>query len=127
MNTLKRWLPSVLLMSIIFAFSSTPSKEMPNFGLVDFLVKKGGHMFGYGLLALANLRGLNGKRPWLAWMLTLAFAASDEFHQSFVAGRHAAISDVLLFDNLGSLLGLLAARLFQKQNQKGDASAPPQN
>lgn len=114
-------------MAIIFAFSSTPSKEMPNFGLVDFLVKKGGHMLGYALLALANLRGLNGKRPWLAWMLTLTFAASDEFHQSFVTGRHAAIMDVLLFDNLGSLLGLLAARLFQRRNQKGDASAPPKN
>ena len=74
MNTLKRWTPSFVLMGIIFALSSTPSKEMPHFGLVDFLVKKGGHMFGYGLLALANLRGLNGKRPWLAWMLTLAFA-----------------------------------------------------
>jgi VanZ family protein len=127
MNTLKRWLPSILLMAIIFAFSSTPSKEMPNFGLVYTLVKKGGHMLGYALLALANLRGLNGNRPWLAWTLTIAFAASDEFHQSFVAGRHAAISDVLLFDNFGSLLGLWAARLFQKRNQKSDASAPPEN
>ena len=127
MNTLKRWLPSILLMAIIFAFSSTPSNEMPKFGLADYLVKKGGHMLGYGLLALANLRGLNGKRPWLAWMLTVAFAASDEFHQSFVAGRHASIWDVLLFDNLGSLLGLWAARLFQTRNQKGDASAPPLN
>lgn len=125
MNTLKRWLPSFLLMAIIFGLSSTPSKEMPNFGLVDYLVKKGGHVLGYALLALAYLRGLNRKHPWLAWTLTIAFAASDEFHQSFVAGRHAALSDVLLFDNLGSLLGLWAAHLFQTRNQKGDASAPP--
>jgi VanZ family protein len=127
MKTLKRWLPSFLLMAIIFGLSSTPSKEMPNFGLLDYLVKKGGHMFGYALLAVANLRGLSGKRPWLAWMLTVAFAASDEYHQSFVAGRHAALSDVLLFDNFGSLLGLWAAHLFQKRNQKSDASAPPEN
>ncbi len=115
MNTLKRWTPSVVLMAIIFALSSTPSKEMPNFGLVDFLVKKGGHMLGYALLALANLRGLNGKRPWLAWILTLTFAASDEFHQSFVAGRHAAITDVLLFDNLGALAGLWIHHFIQKR------------
>ncbi len=45
-------------MAIIFAFSSTPGKDLPNFGVLDFLVKKGGHMLGYGLLALAYWRGL---------------------------------------------------------------------
>ena len=106
MQTLKRWLPALILMSLIFGFSSVPSREMPKFGLADFLVKKGGHALGYGLLALANLHGLNGKRASLAWLMTVVFAASDEIHQSFVAGRNASFMDVLLFDNFGALAGL---------------------
>ncbi len=125
MNTRKRWLPALILMAVIFGFSSVPSSEMPAFGLADFLVKKGGHALGYSLLALANLHGLNGKRTRLAWLMTVAYAALDEFHQAFVPGRNASLVDVLLFDNLGALAGLWAFNLFQKRNQKGDAPAPP--
>jgi VanZ family protein len=125
MKILKRWLPALLMMTLIFGFSSIPSKEMPKFGAFDFSVKKLGHAMGYGLLALSYQRGLGGKRPWLAWILTLAYAATDEFHQSFVPGRNASPVDVLLYDNLGALAGLWAGSLFRKRNQKGDASAPP--
>lgn len=117
---MKRWLPSLLLMAIIFGFSSVPSYQMPKFGLADYLVKKGGHAFGYGLLALFNWYGLNGRRPWLAWLMAVAYAALDEVHQSFVPGRNASFVDVLVFDNLGALAGLWAGRLFRGRNQKGD-------
>ncbi len=106
MKLLKIWTPALLMMAIIFGFSSIPSEEMPGFGAFDFSVKKFGHAFGYGLLALANLRGLGGKRPWLAWLMAVAFAATDEFHQSYVSGRNPSPWDVLLFDNLGALAGL---------------------
>jgi VanZ family protein len=118
MNTLKRWLPSLLLMLLIFGFSSIPSTAMPRFGALDFSIKKLGHALGYGLLALAHLRGLGGKRPWLAWMMAVAYAASDEFHQSFVPGRGPSVWDVLLFDNLGALAGLWAGSRLRKRNQK---------
>ncbi len=49
-----RWLPAILVMVIIFGFSSIPSREMPSFGFWDLLVKKGAHMLGYGLLALLS-------------------------------------------------------------------------
>jgi VanZ family protein len=102
-NTIKRWLPSLLMMAIIFGFSSIPSVEMPRFGIFDFSVKKLGHALGYGLLAVAYQHGLGGKRPWLAWLMAVAYAATDEFHQSFVPGRNASPWDVLVFDNLGAL------------------------
>ena len=125
MNKLKRWLPSLLMMVIIFGFSSIPSKEMPSFGGLDFSVKKFGHALGYGLLAAAYLRGLGGKRHWLAWLMAILFALSDEFHQSFVPGRNPSLWDVFLFDNLGALAGLWVGYLFRKRKQKGDAPAPP--
>ena len=46
------------MMAAIFAFSSIPSVELPNFGLLDYLVKKGAHALGYGLLALSYIWGL---------------------------------------------------------------------
>ena len=127
MKTLKRWLSSLLLMAVIFGLSSIPSAEMPRFGGLDFSIKKFGHAFGYALLALSYLRGLGGRRAWLAWLMVLAYAASDEYHQSFVPGRGPSVWDVLLFDNFGALAGLWICLLLRKRNQKGDASAPPLN
>ncbi len=113
------------MMAVIFGFSSIPSQEMPSFGGLDFSIKKFGHAFGYGLLAVAYLRGLGYKRFWLAWLMAVLFSATDEFHQSFVPGRNPSLWDVFLFDNLGALAGLWVGRLFRKRNQKDDASAPP--
>ena len=124
MNTIKRWIPSLALMLFIFGFSSIPSEAMPRFGALDFSIKKLGHALGYGLLALAYRRGLCGKRDWLAWIMAVTYAATDEFHQSLVPGRSPSIWDVLLFDNLGALAGLWAGSLFRRRNQKDDASAP---
>ncbi len=81
---------------------------MLNFGLLDWAVKKGGHMVGYGLLAWSYWFAFDFRadRCWLAWSLALAYAFTDEFHQSFVPGRHPSIWDVVIFDNLGAMIGL---------------------
>jgi len=102
------WLPAVLMMAVIFGFSSTPSIELPNFGLWDVLVKKGGHMLGYGLLALAYWAGLRfeKRRGWLALLLAVFYAITDEFHQFFVPGRHPSVVDVLVFDGGGAAIAL---------------------
>lgn len=104
------------MMAIIFAFSSIPSNEMPRFGVIDFLVKKGGHATGYALLALANLHGLGWerKRWWLAWLLAVAYSATDEFHQSFTPGRHPALMDIGI-DATGAALGLLLSDLVRRR------------
>jgi VanZ family protein len=115
LNRLKRWLPSLLMMAIIFGFSSIPSQKMPSFGGFDFSVKKIGHALGYGLLAVAYLHGLGKERHWLAWLMALLFSATDEFHQSFVPGRNPSLWDVFLYDNLGALVGLWVGSLFIKR------------
>lgn len=109
-------------MSVIFLFSSQPSEKLPDLGWADRLLKKGGHMLGYGLLALSYWNGLgwDGRKRPLAWLLAVFYAATDEFHQSFVDGRHPSIWDVLVFDNLGALLSLWAAGLYAKQTRPGE-------
>jgi VanZ family protein len=116
-----RWGPALLLMSAIFGFSSIPSKEMLNFGLLDFIIKKGGHAFGYGILALSYLRGLMGGSKgvtarwfYIAWVMAVLYSATDEFHQSFVPGRHPAVTDVLI-DAFGAAVALLIFNYFRKE------------
>jgi VanZ family protein len=97
-------------MAVIFAFSATPGGDLPSFGLVDMLVKKGGHMAEYFVLALACLRGFDTQdRPsrslWLAFGLAVAYALTDELHQSFTPGRHPALTDVAI-DSLGAALAV---------------------
>ncbi|HLO28939.1 MAG TPA: VanZ family protein [Anaerolineales bacterium] len=106
---MRRWGPAMLMMAVIFIFSARPSSALPDFGIWDYLVKKGGHALGYALLALAYWRGLGlvrGKKL-LAWELAICYAITDEIHQVFVPGRHPSPVDVLIFDNLGALLGLI--------------------
>lgn len=101
-----RWLPALLLMAVIFAFSSRRGDELPDFQSWDYLIKKSAHAFGYGLLALSYLRALPKRNYLLAWLLAVLYSATDEFHQSFVPGRHPALVDVLVFDNLGAAIAL---------------------
>ena len=119
MKTILRWAPSVLLMVVIFALSSIPSKEMPSFGFWDTLVKKGGHMLGYGILTVSFGFGLGWerKRAWQAFLLAVAYALTDEVHQSFVPGRHASLLDALVFDGGGSILAMMGMWFFKKNGK----------
>jgi VanZ family protein len=111
------------MMLIIFLFSAQPSVDLPNFDWADRIVKKGSHMAGYALLALSYWRalGFRQEKRWLAWCFAVLYAVTDEFHQSFVPGRHPSIWDVLIFDNLGALvsLWLLSAYKTQRSDSRG--------
>ena len=120
LSVIPRWLPTLFMMIAIFMFSSRSGDQLPNFLNWDYLIKKTGHGIGYGLLALSYFHWLkyNEKRYWLAWLMALAFSVTDEFHQSFVPGRHPSATDVLVFDNLGAAFGLLLYFLYSKNKKK---------
>ncbi len=102
------WAPVVLCAAVIFTLSSIPSLAT-DLGVWDTILRKGAHMTEYALLALLLLRAVGRELP--AFLLGLAYAASDEIHQHFVRGRHASPVDVAI-DAAGLLLGLLALRLW---------------
>jgi len=114
-----KWIPALGMMLIIFLFSSQPSDSLPDFDWADRIIKKGGHIFGYGLLALSYWYAFawTGSRRWLAWLLVFLYACTDEFHQSFVPGRFPSIWDVLIFDNLGAMISLWLADRHIKQKR----------
>lgn len=106
---LKPWLPAVAIMALIFLMSSIPAGDLPSLGGADRVVKKGGHLVAYALLSVAYLHGLGmkGPRGYLsAWLMAVAYGATDEFHQTFTSGRGAWIGDVGI-DAVGAALGLL--------------------
>ncbi len=114
-----KWLPAVVVMAAIFWFSAQPITKLPNFSWADMLIKKSGHMIGYALLAVSYWVGLDRKHElwWLAWVLAIGYALTDEYHQSFVFGRHSTILDVLIYDNLGALIGLWLMQRSLKQKR----------
>lgn len=119
LNIVPRWLPSLVLMAVIFIFSSQTGDDLPDFGGWDYFFKKGAHAVGYGFLALSYLPALTGRKYFPSWLLAVLYSATDEFHQSFVPGRSASVIDVLVFDNLGAALGLFAHTLWAKKNGRG--------
>jgi len=101
-----RWIPVLAWAGVIFAFSSIPSLST-HLGTWDLILRKAAHMTEYAILA-ALLRRATGSYGW-AFVLAVAYAASDEFHQTFVRGRHGTPVDVAI-DTIGISLGLLAWR-----------------
>jgi VanZ family protein len=90
------------------------------------IMRKCVHVCEYAILALLLWRALRsssairGKMSILfgaALLGCAVFAASDEFHQSFIKSRTPAVRDVLL-DIAGALLGLLIGISFARRGPK---------
>jgi VanZ family protein len=88
---------------------------------LDFLhhiIRKCAHLTEYFILSMLILRGIRAgeKGMHLRWALVTiliiaGYAALDEYHQSFVPGRTAAVGDVLI-DTSGGIAAQIVASLF---------------
>ena len=95
---------TIAWMGLIFYLSSlSPDEfpEVPTASWFDAWVDELAHIFLYGVLAALFASSLWGWNPGyqIRWALIAAITAtlygiSDEFHQSFVAGREASTKDV---------------------------------
>ena len=89
-----------------------PAVSTAHVELVNAVARKCAHFIEYLVLYLLVYRGLASGRPWRAsralggWFIVAAYAALDEFHQSFVASRTASPWDALL-DSAGAAVGML--------------------
>ncbi len=104
-------LPAIFYAGLIFFLSSLPSSVVPNLGIsfgdliIHFLEYS---VFGY-FLALAIMQSpskINWKNFLAVFIIGGLYAASDEYHQSFVEGRFSEVNDFLA-DSAGVILGLV--------------------
>jgi VanZ family protein len=118
-SRLARWLAVAGWMALIFFLSSQSRLPSPEDPLVDLLFKKTAHFTAYAILALLIWRALPpGRWVWaVAWLVTVLYAGSDEWHQSFVPGRHPSPWDVLI-DASGALAGLLVLWRVRRRSRK---------
>jgi len=104
------WLPPVVLMGVIFAFSAQPSLDS-GLGLIDLIGRKLIHFAEYALLcflwwrALATVTNPRAAAVW-AFLIASGYAVTDEYHQSFVEGRHGNALDWLI-DSAGAAAAAL--------------------
>jgi VanZ family protein len=132
MNKIKYFIPSIIVMSIIFTASHDPASgeksdfitnllnkviyQISNYKLsvedkinISFFVRKLAHMTEYFILNLSyyysfNSISENKKRNILiCFLLTVFYACTDEYHQTFIEGRVGTIKDVFI-DSTGALI-----------------------
>ena len=107
---LPRWIALLAWMLVITYWSDQSSLPIDEPYIADLL---GGfqhrlaHLVGFGGLALVARWAVDGwPRPnVIAVVIVGAFAAFDEWHQSFIPGRRAALDD-WLFDVISALVVL---------------------
>jgi VanZ family protein len=139
-NLLKYWLPPLIWMGVIILGSTDlMSAEHTSRFLVPFLqwlnphistativsihfaLRKIAHSMEYAVLAGLLWRGLRGTfstaskmlLALITFLVAAAFAASDEYHQSFVPSRTASAHDVVI-DCVGALVTLLLCLMFAR-------------
>ena len=143
----KYWLPTLIWMVLIFSASSDshsyehssrliapllhwlfPQMPETRVDAIVYFTRKCAHLTEYAVLALLLWRAVrrpmkNDPRPWvwpeagLALAIVFLYAASDEFHQSFVLTRTAQVSDVFI-DTAGGAAGLLALWIFGRRQKR---------
>ena len=115
------WLPPIALMALIFFLSAQPDLSS-GLGAWDVLLRKLAHAGVYAVLTLLWWRalratgdaggpgGADSRAVAAAWLISIAYAASDEWHQTFVTGRHGSPLDVLIDAAGASAAALWALR-----------------
>ena len=104
------WLPPLVLMAVIFLLSAQPDLDS-GLGLIDDIGRKLVHAVTYALLCLLCWRPLRTVMPApraavAAFAVSSLYAVSDEYHQSFVEGRHGTAIDWAI-DSAGAALAAL--------------------
>ena len=118
-KVMSRWGPSLVWMAAIYGMSALGTDEPPEPNLLTLLIKKTGHVIEYALLAALYSRALSRGAPLSLGVvaasvgLAVLYAVSDEFHQSYVPGRHGQALDVII-DLGGTLMGVYLWRRWRE-------------
>ena len=140
---LKYWLPVLIWLGLIVIGSTdlmsaehtsriigpvlrafNPDISAETIAQIQFVVRKTAHVMEYAILAALLWRALRAGVRWqtrmlrlfiAVWLVCAVFAASDEFHQSFVPSRTASPIDVMI-DIFGALIGVVICVFVASRN-----------
>lgn len=136
----QRWMLAFLWMMIIFFLSAQSGNESGSLStslfkplfdmlvpmgipadLLSLIIRKSAHFIEYMILGILVFRALDtyeiqlSQKVYLAILLCIGYAISDEIHQIFVPGRAGTLIDVLI-DSLGSATSI--AYIYIKKNSE---------
>ena len=141
--SLWKWAPVIFWAALIFLFSTERFSGAHTGGIVEALlrqsfpglpineverihtlIRKLGHLSEYFIFALLLMRALRAEIDdkstlqaiFLSILVTILYAASDEFHQSFVPSRSASVTDVMI-DAAGGGCGTLLSYLRNRRSK----------
>ena len=133
-----RYILVILMMIVIFLFSSEPAEVSSarsgfvvdtirslNIALPPdifmFLVRKSAHIFLYALFGfvvfnLVSMYATTKKAIVLSVLFVVVYAVSDEIHQLFIPGRSGEIRDVFIDTAAGMIGTMLYYMIVKKKN-----------
>ncbi len=116
-SRLDPWAPPLALMALIFFFSHQPDLSS-GLGVWDTVGRKIVHAAEYALLSVLWWRAFaalttRDRALVAAAAVSLAYAISDEIHQSFIEGRHGAPVDVAI-----DSAGIAAAAVWLRRRER---------
>ncbi|MBD7913360.1 MULTISPECIES: VanZ family protein [Clostridium] len=137
-----RWTLFMLWITVIFIMSQLPGDKSSEqsqlvvklFSIIGLdlngyfgemgtlIVRKGAHFTEYLILFILTYRVLilymeKNMSRLLAIVFVFLYACSDEFHQSFIIGRTAAFTDVLI-DTSGGIFACIVGNIISKVKKK---------
>ena len=135
---LLKWIVLIIWLGVIFAFShqansgeitkniiadtieiKVEQKTEPTLDIINYIIRKSAHISEYIILtivifSLASEYTKNNKKIIIYGLIgCLIFASLDEFHQYFIPGRSALVTDVLI-DFIGAIVALILYKLLLK-------------
>lgn len=103
MKYFRFWLPVVVWMAVIFAFSARQKVAVTNSYVVSFLFFKTLHLIEYAFLFIVTYRATKntmerkGNTPWIvAFIIVALYALTDEYHQTFIPSREGRLRDAII-------------------------------
>ena len=116
LSALARFAPPLALMGLIFFLSAQPDLNS-GLGVWDTIGRKFVHFSIFGALWWLWDRALDYRHGLVAAVIAVAYAITDEYHQSFVDGRVGSVRDVLI-DTAGVLAAWLLSRLLARRREQ---------
>ncbi|MGM7702978.1 VanZ family protein [Pseudalkalibacillus sp. Hm43] len=113
------WVNTFSFVNFDYAGEEVSIEALGEARFLEFFIRKGAHLTVYFILGVLLFRAQYRTKTlnyslWLAIILGVLYAASDEIHQGFTPNRSPHVEDVLI-DTVGIILGTIFIKNIHKK------------